>query len=48
MKLLNLVQGTDEWLDARLNHLCASEAPVMMGASSFMSRNQLLDLKKGW
>jgi predicted phage-related endonuclease len=48
MKILNLVQGSDEWLEARLNYLCASEAPVMMGASSFMSRNQLLDLKKGW
>lgn len=48
MKLLNLVQGSDEWLEARLNYLCASEAPAMMGESKFMSRNQLLDLKKGW
>jgi predicted phage-related endonuclease len=48
MKILNLVQGSDEWLETRLSSLCASEAPVMMGASNFMSRNQLLDLKKGW
>lgn len=48
MKLLNLVQGSDEWLEARLNYLCASEAPVVMGESKFMSRTQLLDLKKGW
>lgn len=48
MKVLNLVQGSDEWLEARLNYLCASEAPVVMGESKFMSRTQLLDLKKGW
>ena len=48
MKLLNLVQGTDEWLIARLEHLTASEAPAMMGDSKFMGRNELLALKKGW
>lgn len=48
MKLLNLVQGSDEWIQARLKYLCASEAPAMMGDSKFMSRNQLLALKKGW
>lgn len=48
MKVLNLIQGSDKWLEARLQYLCASEAPVMMGCSKFMSRNQLLDLKKGW
>lgn len=48
MKILDLVQGSDEWLKARLQYLCASEAPAMMGCSKFMSRNQLLDLKKGW
>lgn len=48
MKILDLVQGSDEWLEARLKLLCASEAPAMMGDSKFMSRNQLLDLKKGW
>jgi len=48
MQILNLVQGSDEWLEARLKYLCASEAPAMMGDSKFMSRNQLLALKKGW
>ena len=48
MKVLNLVQGSDEWLEARLNYLCASEAPAMMGVSKFMTREALLDLKKGW
>lgn len=48
MQILNLIQGSSEWLEARLTYLCASEAPAMMGDSKFMSRNQLLDLKKGW
>lgn len=48
METLNLVQGTDEWLEVRLNHFTASEASAMMDCSKFMSRNQLLALKKGW
>lgn len=48
MKVLNLVQGSDEWLEARLNHFTASEAAAMMGDSKYMSRKQLLDLKTGW
>jgi len=48
MKLLNLLQGSDEWIQARLEYLCASEAPAVMNESKFMTRNQLLDLKKGW
>lgn len=47
-KILDLIQGSDEWLEARLNFLCASEASAVMDESKFMSRNQLLDLKKGW
>ncbi len=46
MKVLNLIQGTQEWLEARLNHFTASEAPAMLGESKYMSRTQLLDLKK--
>lgn len=45
MELLNLVQGSNEWIEARLINLCASEAPAMMGASKYMTRKQLLDLK---
>lgn len=48
MQILDLLQGSDEWLTARMEYLCASEAPAMMGCSKYMSRNQLLDLKKGW
>lgn len=48
MKILDLKQNSDEWIEARLNHFCASEAPAMMGESKFMSRSQLLDIKAGW
>lgn len=47
MKILNLIQGTQEWLNARLEHFTASEAPAVMGESKYMTRTQLLDLKKG-
>jgi len=48
MKTLNLVQGSAEWLAARMEYFTASEAPAMMGESKYHSRNQLLDHKKGW
>lgn len=48
MKILNLIQGTKEWLNARLEHFTASEAPAVTGESKYMTRSQLLDLKKGW
>lgn len=46
MKTLNLVQGSQEWLDVRLSHFTASEAPVMMGKSKYQKRDDLLQLKK--
>lgn len=46
MKILhNLVQGSEEWKAVRLSHFTASEAPVMMGASPHMSRDDLLAYK---
>ena len=45
MKILNLQQGTDEWLRARATRDTASEAPAMMGVSKYQTRNQLLDQK---
>lgn len=48
MEIINVEQGSEAWHIERLNSFCASEAPMMMGASKYMSRNQLLDLKKGW
>lgn len=42
MELLNVKQGSDEWLQARAKHFTASEAPAMMGVSKYTSRDQLL------
>jgi predicted phage-related endonuclease len=47
LKILNLTQGSAEWLEARKLHCTASEAPAMMGESSYKSYRQLLDEKKG-
>jgi len=45
MQVLNLIQGTPEWLSARANFFTASEAPAMMGVSKYSSRNDLLKQK---
>lgn len=46
MKILNVEQGSNEWLSARTRYFCASEAAAMMGQSSLMKRNELLHNKK--
>ncbi len=46
MKILNLIQGTDEWLRIRATRFTASEAPAMKGVSKYQTRNGLLDQKK--
>lgn len=46
MEVLNLIQGSAEWRQSRLEHFTASEAPAMMGVSKYMSREDLLKLKK--
>jgi hypothetical protein len=48
MKHINVTQGSPEWLELRKNFFTASEAPMMMGDHKNISRNQLLDAKKGW
>lgn len=45
MKILKLIQGTEDWIEARRKYFTASEAPAMMGASKRLSRNDLLRLK---
>lgn len=45
MKIINLVQGSPEWQAFRRDHNTASEASAMMGASSHLTRNDLLRLK---
>lgn len=46
MKLHNVAQGSPEWLALRANYFTASEAPAMMGASKYSTREQLLAQKK--
>ena len=45
MKTLNIQQGSQDWLDARLHHYTASEAPAMMGDSPYTTREELLQQK---
>lgn len=45
MQILNLVQGSDKWKLIRGQFCVASEAPVIMGDSPNMKRDELLHLK---
>jgi len=38
----NLIQGTPEWHEHRATHFNASDAPAVMGCSSYKTRNQLI------
>lgn len=42
MKIVNLIQGTQEWKEHRAKHFNASDAPAMLGISPYKSRSQLL------
>ena len=42
MRTLNLSQGSNEWHAERSRRFTASEAPAMMGASKYQSRDELL------
>lgn len=46
MIIHEVAQGSSEWHALRANYHTASEAPVMMGASKQMRRNELLHAKK--
>lgn len=46
MEIINHEQGSKEWKEVRLQNFTASEAPAMMNCSKYMSRNELLKLKK--
>ncbi|MDY7025981.1 MAG: YqaJ viral recombinase family protein [Pseudomonadota bacterium] len=46
MNIHTLKQGTPGWLKLRLSHFTASEASAMMGVSKYMTREELLYLKK--
>lgn len=42
MKTLDLIQGSQEWLNARMQYMTASEAPAMLGLSKYKTRSELL------
>lgn len=42
MRTLNMFQGSNEWHAERSRRFTASEAPAMMGASKYQSRDELL------
>lgn len=45
MRIINIEQGSPEWVDLRGKYDCASEAPVIMGASNKLSRRELVRMK---
>ncbi len=45
MKTISVQQGSREWLNLRAQHPTASEAPAMMSASRYQTRDQLLHQK---
>jgi putative phage-type endonuclease len=42
MNVINLIQGSLEWLEHRRKHFNASDAPAMFGVSPYKSRTELL------
>lgn len=46
MQVLDLKQGSPQWIAARANYFTASEAPAMMGLSKYQTRTALLAQKK--
>ena len=42
MQIVNLVQGSAEWHAHRAQHFNASDAPAMMGCSSYKTRSELI------
>ena len=42
MQIVNLIQGTPEWHQHRARHFNASDAPAMMGCSSYKTRSELI------
>jgi predicted phage-related endonuclease len=44
-KVINIVQGSEEWTALRAKRFTASEAPAMAGKSKYQTRTALLELK---
>ena len=45
MQIIKLRQQTKEWLEFRRNHICASDAPIIMGNNPYKKIHQLYDEK---
>lgn len=45
MEVLNVTQGSDEWMQVRREHYTASEAPAALGLSKYTTRTELLHQK---
>ena len=45
MKIVNFVQGSEEWKEFRATHRPSSESPIVMGVSPHMSRLDLLKVR---
>ncbi len=45
METLDLIQGSDSWKEIRGKYLTASEAPIIMGASPHVKRDELMRMK---
>lgn len=47
-KIIDLQQGSDEWLSFRECHIGASDAPIIMGKSPWMTMEELWEIKAGF
>ena len=45
MKILQVIQGDAEWLSARAQYCCASDAPIMMGQSTHITRSDMIRMR---
>lgn len=45
--MLNLEQGSQEWLDFRSNHITATDASIILGTNPYCTREELMQRKLG-
>jgi putative phage-type endonuclease len=46
-KRIDVEQGSSDWLQLRRKHVCASDSLVIMGLSPWLTRQELLEQKRG-
>lgn len=47
MKILNLTQGSTEWLNFRLSHITATDSGTISGMNQYQTKHQLWEEKMG-